>query len=71
MAKINTDAFNQLSKSAGLSHEASNNETATRKNTSIYDIPLTWIEIIKKEPISLSSYVKVALQEKLKRDGLI
>jgi hypothetical protein len=71
MAKINTNAFNQLSKSAGLSHEPITGETATRKNTSIYDIPTAWIDIIKKEPISLSSYVKVALQEKLKRDGLI
>ncbi len=41
------------------------------KNIMIYNVPVEWSEAIKSQGISFSTYAKLAIQEKLKRDGLI
>ena len=43
----------------------------TGKNIIIYNIPIDWVETIKENGISFSSYAKMAIMEKMKRDGLI
>ena len=68
--KINQAAFEQLSESANLSH-VKNEDTSVRRNTSVYDIPMSWINAIKKNNVSVSSFIKQAIFEKLKRDGSI
>ncbi len=70
MVKINSDAFKKVSQTANLNHETNDSESV-RKNTSVYDIPLLWINAIKKNKISVSSYIKQALFEKLRRDGML
>ncbi len=41
------------------------------KNIMVYNVPKEWSEILKNSGISFSTYAKMAIQEKLKRDGLI
>jgi hypothetical protein len=73
MVKINTEAFEQVSKNANLSHESNDVTTATEvvKNTPVYNIPRTWIDQLKKNKMSVSGYLKQALYEKMKRDEML
>lgn len=48
--------------------KTSNQET---KNIVIYNVPAEWIEIIKNNGFSFSSYAKMAVIEKMKKDGLL
>lgn len=68
MAKINTEAFNQISENANLTQSNQKINLEVRRNTSVYDIPLVWIDAIKKNNVSVSSYIKQAIIEKLTRD---
>jgi len=43
----------------------------TTKNIVIYNIPVSWIETIKENGFSFSSYAKMAVMEKMKKDGLL
>ena len=43
----------------------------TGKNIMIYNVPIYLVETIKENGISFSSYAKMAIIEKMKRDGLI
>jgi len=43
----------------------------TTKNIVIYNIPVSWVETIKESGFSFSSYAKMAVMEKMKKDGLI
>jgi hypothetical protein len=71
MVKINTEAFDKVSQGANLNHDTQSATQEVRKNTPVYNIPLDWINAIKKNNVAVSSYVKQALFEKLKRDGMI
>jgi hypothetical protein len=48
----------------------SNKEKET-KNILIYNVPVEWTEILKENGISFSSYAKMAILEKMKKDGLL
>jgi hypothetical protein len=37
----------------------------------IYNVPVEWTEILKENGISFSSYAKMAILEKMKKDGLL
>ncbi|MCF6173805.1 MAG: hypothetical protein L3J44_08515 [Campylobacteraceae bacterium] len=41
------------------------------KNILIYNIPVEWTDILKESGFSFSSYAKIAILEKMKKDGLI
>ena len=71
MAKINQDAFNQVSKSANLKQQQSAIEIDTVRLTSVYNIPKSWIALIKNNKVSISDFLKQSLFEKLKRDNMI
>lgn len=71
MAKINIDAFNKVSENANLSQSEKDTNIEVRRNTSVYDIPMVWIKAIKKNNVSVSSYIKQAIIEKLTRDGML
>ena len=43
----------------------------TTKNIVIYNIPVSWVETIKENGFSFSSYAKMAVMEKMKKDGLL
>ncbi len=51
----------------------SNNNTDEKdvKNIMVYNVPSNWIKILKNSGFSFSSYAKMALIEKMKRDNLI
>jgi len=61
------DKFKKVTNKASLKN---NNEKQT-KNILIYNVPLEWTEIIKRNGMSFSSYAKMAVLEKMKKDGLI
>jgi hypothetical protein len=68
--KIDQDAFDKISGSANLKNKQDDNSETVR-NTSVYEIPRAWIDAIKNNKISVSSYIKQAMFEKLKRDGMV
>ena len=41
------------------------------KNILVYNIPVEWVDILKEHNLSFSSYARMAVLEKLKRDNLI
>jgi hypothetical protein len=41
------------------------------KNILIYNVPVEWTEILKEKGIPFSSYAKMAVLEKMKKDGLM
>ena len=47
------------------------NNTKTNKNIMVYNVPTEWIDILKENGVSFSGYAKMAVLEKMKRDGLI
>jgi len=59
--------LNKVVKKASLK----NNSEKKTKNILIYNIPAEWTEILKENGISFSSYAKMAVIEKMKRDGII
>jgi hypothetical protein len=48
-----------------------NNEEKTTKNIVVYNVPKEWTDMLKENGISFSSYAKMAIIEKMKKDGLI
>jgi len=41
------------------------------KNILVYNVPVEWSEILKEHGFSFSAYAKMAIIEKMKRDGLL
>ena len=68
--KIDQDAFDKIRGNANLQNKQEDNSDTVR-NTSVYEIPRAWIDAVKKNKIGVSSYIKQAMFEKLKRDGMI
>jgi len=48
-----------------------NNTGKSLKNILVYNVPVEWTELLKENGISFSSYAKIAVLEKMKKDGLI
>jgi hypothetical protein len=59
--------FNKVASKASLK----NSNTVEFRNMMVYKIPTEWIEILKNNGFSFSTYAKLAIQEKMKRDGLL
>ena len=59
--------FNEVVNKASLKE----NDKKETKNILVYNIPKEWIDILKVNGISFSSYAKMAIIEKMKKDGLI
>ncbi len=60
----------KLEKVAGKASLASKKEKSV-KNILIYNVPTEWTEKLKENGISFSSYAKMAILEKMRKDGLI
>ncbi|WP_187648744.1 hypothetical protein [Nitrosophilus labii] len=61
---------NKLDKVVNKASLKSKNDKNT-KNILIYNVPVEWTEILKENGISFSSYAKMAILEKMKKDGLV
>jgi len=61
------DKFQKVANKASLK----NNQEKLSKNILVYNVPIEWTEILKENGISFSSYAKMAILEKMKKDGLI
>jgi len=48
-----------------------NNNKKENKNILIYNVPSEWSQILKENGMSFSGYAKMAILEKMKKDGLI
>ena len=75
MAIINEDAFNEVSDKANLQSvkKDSKNQTSDeiQRYVMVYDVPKSWINMIRKNKMTASSYLKQALREKLQRDNML
>jgi len=61
------DKFKKVANKASLK----NNTEKLSKNILVYNVPIEWTEILKENGISFSSYAKMAILEKMKKDGLL
>jgi len=61
------DKFQKVANKASLK----NNTEKLSKNILVYNVPIEWTEILKENGISFSSYAKMAILEKMKKDGLL
>ena len=61
------DKFQKVANKASLK----NNKEKLSKNILVYNVPMEWTEILKENGISFSSYAKMAILEKMKKDGLL
>ena len=61
------EKFQKVANKASLK----NNTEKLSKNILVYNVPIEWTEILKENGISFSSYAKVAILEKMKKDGLL
>ena len=61
------DKFQKVANKASLK----NNTEKLSKNLLVYNVPIEWTEILKENGISFSSYAKMAILEKMKKDGLL
>ena len=61
------DKFQKVANKASLK----NNTEKLSKNILVYNVPIEWTEILKENGISFSSYAKIAILEKMKKDGLL
>jgi hypothetical protein len=78
VAEQGDDVLDQIAASAPLSTKgnekaaAPKEDEATDKNSPVYDVPKLWKRLIKNSSgASFSAYAKMAVREKLQRDGLI
>ncbi len=71
MVKINKDAFAKLQESANMIQNSAQDSDDTLKRIPVYNIPKSWIDVLKKNRITASSYIKQAFFEKLNRDGFL
>lgn len=61
------DKFQKVANKASLK----NNTEKSSKNILVYNVPVEWTELLKENGISFSSYAKMAILEKMKKDGLL
>ena len=59
--------FNEVVNKASLKE----NDKKETKNIIVYNVPKEWIDILKANGMAFSSYAKMAIFEKMKKDGLI
>jgi len=60
----------KIEKAIGKASLQNNSEKET-KNILIYNVPKEWSDILKTNGIAFSTYAKMAILEKMKKDGLL
>ncbi len=72
MAKINEDAFDNATNSAGLKSTTSE-DNEVQRYIAVYDVPKVWIKTVKTKTgiKNMSAFARQAILEKLERDGLL
>lgn len=70
MAKLK-DKISKTTVNSAVKNAPLQTKEKTGKNIMIYNVPIYLVETIKENGISFSSYAKMAIIEKMKRDGLI
>jgi hypothetical protein len=53
----------------GAALKAQDDKEQERKNYWVYNIPMEWVKAIKKKGVGVSTFAKIAIHEKLSRDG--
>ena len=74
MAKINEDIFNAVGDKANLQVAKTAPDNCideVQRYVMVYDVPKQWVVSIRKNKMTVSSYVKQALREKLQRDNML
>jgi hypothetical protein len=66
---LDDDLLDQVAASAPL--EVKKETSAVQRQVVIYDVPKEHIAAVKRIGAKMSSYMRIALQEKLERDGHI
>lgn len=56
---------------ATLAENKQEDATDLVKAINVYNIPREWIDLIKGEGFSFTLYAKIAIKEKMKREGLL
>lgn len=71
MPKINKEDMmkNLGTKEPPLKHNEKAFTAKVIKSINVYNVPEKWIEAIEKHAAKFSPYAKIAIEEKLKRDG--
>ncbi|MGE4396076.1 MAG: hypothetical protein AB7D34_01330 [Sulfurimonas sp.] len=72
MAKMKFDTVELDRAAAGAAlHATETKEVKKAKEFVVRGVPAEWPEILKAHGHSFAGYAKIAVQEKMKRDGLI
>ena len=74
MGRIDEEMFENATQSANLKTNKKEQTEETQRESSVYEVPKTWITAIKGNKMgirSFSGYAKVAVYEKLLKDGLL
>lgn len=74
MGRIDEEMFENATQSANLKTNKKEQTEETQRESSVYDVPKTWLTVIKSNKRgvrSFSGYAKVAIYEKLIKDGLL
>lgn len=70
--KFDLDALDEVGKEAGLqAKSAPSTKTKKTKELVVRGVPVEVYEILKANGHTFAGYAKVAIQEKMKRDGLL
>lgn len=70
MAKLDEDLYDDVARGAALEQTKDQAESETQ-NILVYNISKKWLQIIKKEKYSISTYIKLAVEAKLREEGKI
>lgn len=71
MAKINEEVFEQVSNEADLQTNRKKTKSAKTCNVLVYDVPEAWKDAIRDNSMTISSFFKAAVKEKLIKDKLL
>jgi hypothetical protein len=74
MGRIDEEMFENATQGANLKANKKDQPEEIQRYSSVYDVPKTWLTAIKSNKwgvCSFSGYAKVAIYEKLIKDGLL
>ncbi|OPZ49542.1 MAG: hypothetical protein BWY90_01745 [Deltaproteobacteria bacterium ADurb.BinA014] len=68
---INKIAMKEVIDDSAVKHNIKRTKKEKDAKIMIYGVPREWIEAINKNSMAVSKFARNAMEEKLKRDGLI
>jgi len=73
MSKIDKDDMvkNLGTKEPPLKHNERAFKDDCFKSVNLYNVPKKWVEIIKKKGYTFVGFARIAIEEKLKKEGLL